>query len=383
MIAWAVFVVVALHWFGWENGRFTDLRVWSWPRLLAEVLVLLAAVGVRWRFAFPLISLISAGVGALFVMDLLTSGHGNWLAVVSILVGLAYLGFGYVSDTPSTFWFHVFAGLLIGDSDSLLVQHERRSISPSSRSCRSPMSDGAFATKRSSWAVFGTIGFFIVTTYFLVKAVEDTARSASPFGGPGSVISALWYIPLAIGLLGFWFVLLGMAGKRKRNDPVTTETKPVWTSSSFLIYTGGLTVLLGAAVGLVYLGYEDRGDGARVGWTLLFLVIVYGIAHALRLRNRWLAAGIFAFVSVFVWATLVLLTMRWIGWHPFNVFRPSYGGSPLRAFIPHSPFDDWSWSRLLFWVLVLAAALYDRLVFKFPFIRYISVSVLCSWSPTC
>ena len=115
-----------------------------------------------------------------------------------------------------------------------------------------------------------------------------------------------------------------MAGKRKKGDkhePVKTETKPVWTSSSFLVYTGGLTVLLGAAVGLAYLGSQYHGHGARTGWTLLFLAIIYGIAHALRLRGRWVAAGILAFVSVIVWGTLVLFAMNWIGWHPFVFFR--------------------------------------------------------------
>jgi hypothetical protein len=146
---------------------------------------------------------------------------------------------------------------------------------------------------------------------------------------------------------------------------VKAEIKPIWTSSSFLVYSGGLTVLLGAGAGLAYLAREYHGHGIQVAWTLLFLVIISGIAHALRARDRWIAAGIFAFTSVLIWGTLVLLTMRWIGWHPF-------GGGPSSY---RTLFSEWSWSRMLFWVLVLLAASGNRMVFKFPFIRLISAVV--------
>ena len=44
---------------------------------------------------------------------------------------------------------------------------------------------------------------------------------------------------------------------------VTVETKPVWNSSSFLIYEGGLTVLQGATVAIVYLAMQFHGAGER------------------------------------------------------------------------------------------------------------------------
>ena len=366
VLAWGFFVAVTLKWWGWENQRFHDVTVWSWTRLLLEVLILFAATVTRWRFKFPFIRLISAPVGALFVIDLVTKGHGNPVAVVALLVGLGYLAVGKISDKPSTFWLHLSAGFLVG-APILYWCHKSTFDFAVVAFMSLVYVVWAYWTKRSSWAVFGTIGFFTTATYFVVKAVEGTVRSRA-YGG-GSIVSDLWYVPLAIGLLGFWLVLLGMLGRRKKRDrhaPVKTETKPVWNSSSFLVYTGGLTVLLGSSVGLAYLGSQYHGNGARTGWTLLFLVVIYGIAHALRLRGRWLAAGIFAFVSVLVWATLVLLTMRWIGWHPFNLFG---------LYVYASPLSTWSWSRMLFWVLTLAAAWYDRRVFKFPFIRLISAVV--------
>ena len=68
--------------------------------------------------------------------------------------------------------------------------------------------------------------------------------------------------------------------------------KPIWTTSSFLIYTGGLTVL-GAGIGA--LGYlsSSNGSGAMAGWSLLVLVVLYALAHDFRRRVRPLAAGIF------------------------------------------------------------------------------------------
>ena len=365
VIAWAILVVLMLHWWGWENGSFGNVRVWSWPRLLVEVLVLLAATAARWRYKFPFIRLISAPVGAFFVIDLVTKGEGNSVAVVALLLGLVYLFVGHVSDKPSTFWLHLSAGLLIGGA---IVYW-----------CHTSTFDfaviafmslvyviWAYGTKRSSWAVYGTIGFFLAAYHFVASAVRSSIESGA-FSGE-SPVERLWYVPLAIGLLGFWLVLLGMAGKRKKGDrhaPVKTEIKPIWSSSSFLVYTGGMTVLVGAISGLAYLASRYHGYGARTAWTLLFLVIIYGLAHALRIRGRWLAAGIFAFVSVLVWAALVLLTILWIGWHPFRFNLFTYG----------STLSGWSWSRMLFWVLVLAAAWDDRRRFSFPFIRLISAVV--------
>ena len=94
----------------------------------------------------------------------------------------------------------------------------------------------------------------------------------------------------------------------------THEVKPIWTSSTFLVYTGGLTVLGGGAAALAYLS-GHYGKGAEVGWALLVLVILYAVAHALRLRGRPIAAGIFAFASVLAWAAFIVLLFEWWGWN--------------------------------------------------------------------
>jgi hypothetical protein len=109
--------------------------------------------------------------------------------------------------------------------------------------------------------------------------------------------------------------------------------KPRWTEASFLLYTGGLTVL-GSAVGsLVYLS-RSYGDGALVLWTLLILVVLYAIAHGFRIRDRWIAAGVFAF-------------------------------------------EGFSLARLSFVLLVLAACIDDRRRFRFPLIS--AITVIAVW----
>ena len=137
------------------------------------------------------------------------------------------------------------------------------------------------------------------------------------------------------------------------------ELKPLWTSATFLVYTGGLTVLLGGLAALGYLS-ASYGSGATAAWALLVLVILYAIAHALRVRGRLIAAGIFAFASVIAWGAFLVFLFDWFGWHGF-----------------HSSIHHWSWSRLALWLLILAAAFDDRRRFGFPLIRLISLVV--SW----
>src|SRR5262249_21019624 len=62
--------------------------------------------------------------------------------------------------------------------------------------------------------------------------------------------------------------------RRGEDDPPVREVKPIWTSASFLVYTGGLIVLLSAIAALVYLSIL-YGSGAQVGWAFLVLAVLY------------------------------------------------------------------------------------------------------------
>jgi hypothetical protein len=139
-----------------------------------------------------------------------------------------------------------------------------------------------------------------------------------------------------------------------------TAGKPVWTTASFLLYAGGLTVLGAALAALAYLS-SRYGDAAYTGWALLILVVLYAIAHSYKRRDRWIAAGIFAFASVIAWAAFVGAAWTWFGWLHASSFD-----QPLRGF---------SVARLSFELLVLAAVFDDSRRFRFPFITAIGVVV--------
>ena len=137
--------------------------------------------------------------------------------------------------------------------------------------------------------------------------------------------------------------------------------KPTWTSSSFLLYAGGLTVL-GAALGaLAYLS-SQYGSAAYAGWALLILVVLYAIAKMFKRRDRWIAAGVFAFASVIAWGAFVAALWTWFGW----LHSSSFSGSPFHGF---------SVARLSLLLLILVAAWDDRRRFDFPFISAITVVV--------
>lgn len=229
VIAWGAFVIFAFEWFGW-NGVNAGLDHWSWARTIAILLILAAARDDRRRFKFPFIEVISAVLGFVFVLDVLPSG-GNWSAAWALIVGFLYLLAGMVRNEPSAFWLHFVAGALIGGA----ILHWAHT------------SDGdyavvsivaflfvitAYATKRSSWAVFGTIGFYIATIHYIIGSPTALAEGIVGVGGGqqchsttagGQVCTALgggpsispWSPALAFGLLGFFLVGLGLLGRRR------------------------------------------------------------------------------------------------------------------------------------------------------------------------
>lgn len=205
VVAWGALVGAAWRWFGWlgsSGGSFGDF---SLARLSLELLVLAAAWDARRRFGFPFVSLIAAVAGWIFVIDLV-SGGGTWTKVVTLIVGLFYLVTGSVSDQPSAFWRHVVGGALIGgvlldwwhatDADWALIS----AVSLIYVAI-------AYMTKRSIWAVYATIGFLGATIHFLYGPASTSLLSPHSVAG--------WSPSVAFACLGFWLVLLGVAGRRR------------------------------------------------------------------------------------------------------------------------------------------------------------------------
>ena len=215
VIAWIIFVAVLFSWWGWTNGAFNDFGRWSWARLALELLILLAAWDDRRRFRFPFIGLVSAVVGWVFVIDVITAG-GTFTQAVTLIVGLVYLVVGSISSKASAFWLHLVGGGLVGvpilvwchttDGDFAVVSFIALVFVAF-----------AYWTSRSTWAVYATIGFFAAAVHYLVGSPTGIARGAVQ-GQPPNITT--WSFPLAFGLLGFWLVLLGLLGSRRRQRVV-------------------------------------------------------------------------------------------------------------------------------------------------------------------
>jgi hypothetical protein len=127
--------------------------------------------------------------------------------------------------------------------------------------------------------------------------------------------------------------------------------KPRWTSASYLLYLGAFTILAAAAAAYAYLA-ALYGDGALVGWTLLMLAILLAFAASLRRRGPWIAAGLFAYLSVSAFGTFVGALFTWWGW----------GGESSNG----SPFRGWHWVAWLLIVIVLAASFAALRAYRFP-----------------
>ena len=129
------------------------------------------------------------------------------------------------------------------------------------------------------------------------------------------------------------------------------HTKPRWTSGSYLLYLGAFTILSASAAAYAYLS-SQYGDGAFVGWTLLMLAVLLAIAGSLRRGGPWIAAGLFAYLSVSAFGTFVGALFTWWGW----------GGESGNG----SPFHGWHWVAWLLIVIVLAASYAALRAYRFP-----------------
>jgi hypothetical protein len=125
--------------------------------------------------------------------------------------------------------------------------------------------------------------------------------------------------------------------------------KPSWSSSTFLLYAGGLVVLAAAALGL-QVTEHGYGDAGFVGWSALVFAVLLAIAYGFRRRGDWVAGGVFAFSSVVAWGIFIAALFSWWGWLPHE----------------QHPFDGFHVGLLLLELLVLAQAFALRRAFGFP-----------------
>jgi hypothetical protein len=126
--------------------------------------------------------------------------------------------------------------------------------------------------------------------------------------------------------------------------------KPTWTTASFLLYAGALTVLVSAVAALEYL-HRSYGQAAWVGWSALVLAILAAIAIWFRRRGHWLTAGLFAVATLAAWGLFAGALERWWGWLPAT---------------STSAFSGFHAGLLLLELLIVAGAVVELRGYRFP-----------------
>jgi hypothetical protein len=214
VVAWAIFVIALWRWFGWlHGGSFAHpFHGFSVARLSAALLVLAAAGDDRRRFDFPFITAIGVFIAWYFVTDLV-SGGGDWTAVVTLFVGFFFLMLGVATDQPTSFWYHLGAGIFIGGA---LLHWWHTSDTDWALVSVAALVYVAFArlTTRSSWAVLGAVGLVAAGWHFAVEW-------SHPSGDLFVVTTARDWVPYAVfAFVGFLLVALGVrASRRVRVEP--------------------------------------------------------------------------------------------------------------------------------------------------------------------
>lgn len=128
-----------------------------------------------------------------------------------------------------------------------------------------------------------------------------------------------------------------------------TAVRVPWSSASFLVYFGGLTILL-AIVGLLGIASDEHAGGGLALWALLVWAVLSALALIAKWTGHFVTAGLLALSGVvsFVWLLGALLD--WFGWFPDT---------------------DEAFSGFRFWFLVLelaavVASVVALRIFRFP-----------------
>jgi hypothetical protein len=206
VVAFGTFVGALFTWWGWggqsQQAPF-DGRHWALWLLIVLVLLVLAAALRATRF--PLLVLPICVLVWFLVTDVV-SGGGSWSAVVTLAIGLVYLGAAVGAGPVHGFWIHVVSGLLVGGA--LLYWWHSSTLDWWLVAATGAVfiALGA-AIERSSWTVLGALGLAGAATHFAV----DWASGGGLLGLP-----AKEWVPIVVAaVLGFLFVVLGLWASRR------------------------------------------------------------------------------------------------------------------------------------------------------------------------
>jgi hypothetical protein len=192
--------------------------------LILYAVAFLAGVVNIARFHFPLPVTVVAAATWFFVVDLISNG-GTWSAIVSMFVGFFLLLVGAAVDRTYGFWLHVAAGLAMGGA-FLYVWHTSGWEWVLIGFIALFFFLFAAALDRSSYAVLGAIGLFLVASHF----IEDwVGSSLSPFsfffGGEGEPASHPWARAILYAVFGLILVGIGFWFERRRMPPAASADR--------------------------------------------------------------------------------------------------------------------------------------------------------------
>jgi hypothetical protein len=88
-----------------------------------------------------------------------------------------------------------------------------------------------------------------------------------------------------------------------------------WSSASFLVYLGGITILFATMV-FAALQAQDHADAGFVLWALLILAAASAAAFVARATGHFVTAGVLAVTWVVATLVFVGAVLEWFGWLP-------------------------------------------------------------------
>jgi hypothetical protein len=142
----------------------------------------------------------------------------------------------------------------------------------------------------------------------------------------------------------------GPSGGRVTLGNVNVVRVP-WSSASFLVYLGGLTILF-ATISLLIVQAESHGSAGIVLWSFLIYLGVTAGAFWARARGNYVTAGLLATSSIVAFVVFIGSLLNWFGWLPDT----EEGGV----------FEGFRFWLLVLEVMTIAATAIALRIFRFP-----------------